>query len=377
MAREARAQPAGCGREWVGWMSTKFPLEIPAALGLTVFCPESAAAAASCRGESSALCQAAEEMGYCRDLCSYVRMGMALAAGQTEAGLPRPDFLLCCNNICSGMLQWYRALARTLDIPLFLLDFPYQEDREPSPSLVAYLRAQITEVVRGLEELTGRRWGPLRFQDVCRQANRSAQVWQRVMDAALASPSPLGNMELFDYMPLMVTGRCSKETEQRLEALAGKLQSRTVRPGGVPKRRIFWEGTPCWPVLDRMVDLLDRKNVQIVADTLTPSLGFRYEDLDGLIRAYCGTINGVSLERGLEMRTELCRRYRVEGVLVHYNRSCRPWCGALQETERRLGRELEVPVVSFHGDQGDPEVFSAAQFELRLDTLCELMEQKS
>ena len=122
---------------------------------------------------------------------------------------------------------------------------------------------------------------------------------------------------------------------------------------------------------------LRQANIQITADTITPSLGFVYQDLDGLLRAYCGTINGVSLERGLEMRTELCRRYRVEGVLVHYNRSCRPWCGALQETERRLGRELEVPVVSFHGDQGDPEVFSAAQFELRLDTLCELMEQKS
>lgn len=357
-------------------MSTKFPLEIPAALGLTVFCPESAGAAASCRGESAALCRRAEEMGYCADLCSYVRMGMALASGQGDNGPPRPDFLLCCNNICSGMLQWYRALARTLDIPLLLLDFPYQEDAEPSPDLVAYIRGQIAQVVRDLEALTGRRWDPQRFEEVCRQANRSAEAWQRVMDAALAAPSPLGNMELFDYMPLMVTGRCTRETEQRLDALAAELRARTAPAKGSPKRRVFWEGTPCWPVLDRVVDLLDRKNIQIVADTLTPSLGFRYQDPDGMIRAYCGTINGVSLERGLAMREELCRRYRAEGVLIHYNRSCRPWCGSLQEIQRRLGRELNIPVVSFHGDQGDPEAFSAAQFRLRLDTLCELMEQK-
>ena len=60
-------------------------------------------------------------------------------------------------------------------------------------------------------------------------------------------------------------------------------------------------------------------------------------------------------------------------MLVHYNRSCRQWCGALQEVERRLREELEVPVVSFDGDQGDPGAFSLAQFETRLDTLAELM----
>ena len=76
------------------------------------------------------------------------------------------------------------------------------------------------------------------------------------------------------------------------------------------------------------------------------------------------------------MRVELCRHLQVDGVLVHYNRSCRPWCGALQELERCLGRALDVPVVSFQGDQGDPTLFSQAQFETRLDSLVELMEQK-
>ena len=93
-----------------------------------------------------------------------------------------------------------------------------------------------------------------------------------------------------------------------------------------------------------------------------------------MIRAYCGTINGASLEAGVAQRAALCRRYGAEGVLVHYNRSCRPWCGTLPEVERRLRQELEIPVVSFGGDQADPRVFSAAQFETRLDGLMEIME---
>ena len=57
-------------RPWVGWMSTKFPLEIPAALDLSVYCPESAAAAEAGAGGSAALCRTAEGLGYCADLCS-------------------------------------------------------------------------------------------------------------------------------------------------------------------------------------------------------------------------------------------------------------------------------------------------------------------
>ena len=360
-------------RPWVGWMSTKFPLEIPAALGLTVYCPESAAAAAGRSGASGELCRAAEGMGYCGDLCSYVRMGMALAADGGGDRLPRPDFLLCCDNICSGMVQWYQAMARTLDVPLFLINIPYQEGERTLRSSVSYLRAQMEAVAAELEALTDLRWDPEHFAQVCRQANRNVQLWQEILDTALARPAPLGSLEVLDYMPWMVTGRCSRETERQLRDLLAKLREQPSSQENAPRFRIFWEGTPCWPELDQILPMLEQRHIQVVADTISPSLCFRYSDLDGLARAYCGTINGVSLEDGVRMRVELCRRYSVDGVLIHYNRSCRPWCGSLQEVERRLRRELNVPVAAFDGDQGDPSAFSLAQFETRLDTLFDLM----
>ena len=353
-------------RRMVAWMSTKFPLEIPAAFDMEVYCPESAGAAAAGRGESGRLCRRAEELGYCADLCSYVRMGMALAQG---GELPRPDVLLCCDNICSGMVQWYEAMARTLRVPLLLLNFPYRQE-ESAPGRAAYLLGQLEALIRRLEELTGRRWDPERFQEACRREERASLAWQRVLDLAAARPSPLRSMEIFDYMPLMVTGRCRPETEGRLLRLAEELSAR--KPEG-EEYRIYWEGTPCWPVLGRVVAMLEQRRIRVVADPISHSLGFRCRDLESLARAYCQTINGLPLEEGVAMRLELCRRCGVDGVLVHYNRSCRPWCGHLQEVERRLREELGVPVVSFDGDQGDPGAFSPAQFETRLDTLAELM----
>ena len=359
-------------RDWVVWMSTKFPLEIPATLGLTVYCPESGAAAAAGRGQGEELCWAAEGLGYARDLCSYVRMGMAMAHSSRSGGLPRPDALLCCSNICSGMVQWYEAMARTLDIPLFLVDFPYAQ--EGGEEVTAYVGGQLRAAIRGLEELTGRRWEEDTFDQVCRQANRCADAWQQVLDTARRRPAPLGSMEVFDYMPQMVTGRCRRETEEQLLALARRLEQRAPLPLERARFRVYWEGTPCWPVLGEVLPMLEERGIQVVADTISQSLSFRYENLDGLIQAYCSTINGVSLETGLEQRLAVCRRYGVDGVLVHYNRSCRPWCGSLQEVERRLGQALGVPVAAFSGDQGEAAAFVPAQFATRLDALVEQME---
>ena len=355
----------------VAWMSTKFRLELPAALGLEVYCPESAAAAAAGRGESGALCRLAQDMGYAGDLCSYVRMGMVMAQRPQAGGLPRPDVLLCCDNICAGMVQWYRAMARTLQVPLVLVDMPYGQGERAAD----YVRGQLLEAVGVLEELTGTPWREETFALACRRGERSALAWQRVLNAAQALPSPLENMEVFAYMPDMVTRRCAPETEEKLLAVARALEERSA-PRGAPRYRIFWEGTPCWPVLGQVLPLLGERGIQVVADTISHSLAFRCRDLDGLARAYCATINGMSLEQGAAWRAELCRRFRVDGVLVHYNRSCRPWCGALQEVERRLREELGVPVVSFQGDQGDPALFSLAQFATRLDALTEQMQQR-
>ena len=361
-------------RNWVAWMSTKFPLEIPATFGLEVYCPESAAAAAASGGRGENLCRRAEEIGYAGDLCSYVRMGMAMAQDPEGCGLPKPDVLLCCNNICGGMVPWYQAMARTLDVPLILLDFPYGQ--EGGEAVIAYLKDQLWTAVRTLEELTGKPWQEERFAQVCKQANRCAQAWQRLLDTAQSVPAPLASMEVFDYMPDMVTARCAEKTQRRLQTLAQALEGRAPSRREPGRYRIFWEGTPCWPVLGTVLPMLRERGIQVVADTISQSLGFRYRDLDGLAEAYCGTINGVTLERGVELRVALCRRYQVDGVLVHYNRSCRPWCGDLQEVERRLGRELGVPVVGFSADQGEAGAFVQAQFATRLDALVEQMEQR-
>ena len=70
----------------------------------------------------------------------------------------------------------------------------------------------------------------------------------------------------------------------------------------------------------------------------------------------------------------ICRDNKVDGVLVHYNRSCKPWSGYMAEMQRRFTRDLGIPCAGFDGDQADPRNFNEAQYETRVQGLVEAMQ---
>ena len=72
--------------------------------------------------------------------------------------IPQPDFVLCCNNICNCMTKWYENIARMCNIPLIMVDIPYNNTVEVSDSAVKYVRAQFDNAIHELEKLTGKKF---------------------------------------------------------------------------------------------------------------------------------------------------------------------------------------------------------------------------
>ena len=165
--------------EPVGWSSSKFPAEIAEALGLAVCYPENQAAAISAKHGGQRMCEYAESMGYSNDICGYTRISLAYAAGAEceEKPMPQPDFLLCCNNICNCMTKWYENIARMRNIPLIMIDVPYNNTTEVSEETVAYLKGQFQDAIKQLEKISGRKWDEKRFEEVCQNSNRTAKAW--------------------------------------------------------------------------------------------------------------------------------------------------------------------------------------------------------
>ena len=366
--------------ELVGWSASKFPAEICETLGLHVVYPENQAAGIAARHGGQRLCEAAEAMGYDNDICGYCRISLAYAAGveAEERPMPQPDFVLCCNNICNCMTKWYENIARMKNIPLIMFDVPYNNTPEVSQDTVDYMKGQFYDAIQQLEAISGKKWDEQRFAEVCRNANRSAKAWLKACSYCSVKPSPLAGFDLFNHMADIVTARCRVETAEGFEQLAEEYEA-SVKEGRSTwhydeNYRIMFEGIPCWPELKKLFTPLKSKGINTTAVVYAPAFGFVYDDLDGLMRAYCKAPNSVCLETGVEWRETLCRENQVDGALVHYNRSCKPWSGYMPEMERRFRRDLQIPVVSFDGDQADPRNYSDEQYQTRVEGLFEEME---
>ncbi|MCI6640853.1 MAG: 2-hydroxyacyl-CoA dehydratase [Pygmaiobacter massiliensis] len=292
--------------------------------------------------------------------------------------IPMPDFVLCCNNICNCMTKWYENIARMHNIPLVMIDIPYNNSVHVDDSYVAYIRGQFDNAIKQLEQISGKKFDQKKFEHACANANRTAQAWLKVCDYLQYKPAPYSGFDLFNHMADVVTARGKVAAAEAFEQLAVDLEA-AVKAGESTtpfpeKYRVMFEGIPCWPKLPALFKPLKANGVNVTAVVYAPAFGFVYDDYDGMVRAYCKAPNSVCIEQGVDWREGICRDNKVDGVLVHYNRSCKPWSGYMAEMQRRFTADLGIPCAGFDGDQADPRNFNQAQYETRVQGLVEAME---
>lgn len=304
---------------------------------------------------------------------------LAAIKGYRQMQMPMPDFVLCCNNICNCMTKWYENIARMHNIPLIMIDVPYNNTVEVDDSYTAYIRGQFDDAIKQLEKISGKKFDEKKFDEACHHANRTAQAWLKVCDYLQYKPAPMSGFDLFNHMADVVTARGRKEAADAFELLATELEE-NVKTGQstLPfpeKYRVMFEGIPCWPKLPALFKPLKTNGVNVTAVVYAPAFGFVYNSYDEMVRAYCKAPNSVCIEQGVSWREGICRENKVDGVLVHYNRSCKPWSGYMAEMQRRFTQDLGIPCIGFDGDQADPRNFNAAQYETRVQGLVEAMEE--
>lgn len=364
----------------VAWVSSNFPVEIPETLGLATAYPENQAAGIAARGAGERMCEVAEADGYSNDICAYARISMAYAKLKEcpEQDVAMPDVLLCCNNICNCMIKWYENLAIELNIPIILLDIPFNPDYEVSQAEIDYVSAQFWDAVHTLENLFDLKWSDERFKEVTGFSCRSSRAWLDATAQAKYTPSPFNGFDLLNHMAVMVTARgkeaAGEAMEQLLKEYKENHENGTSTYRGEEKYRVMFEGIACWPYLRATSHGLRDRGINMVTTIYADAFGFDYHSFDEMIAAYCSVPNAINLEKSRDKRIKLCKDNNVEGLLVHTNRSCKLWSGFMSEMSRQIGEACGIPVTSFDGDQADPRNFSEAQYDTRVQGLMEIME---
>ncbi|MBV4415687.1 2-hydroxyacyl-CoA dehydratase subunit D [Clostridium tyrobutyricum] len=377
-----QASKAKKNGELVGWATSIFPQEIPEAFGINVVYPENHAAAVSAKHGSLDLCETAESKGYSNDICSYARVNLGyMYEKQCESlNIPEPDFILCCTNLCNTVEKWYENLAKHYNIPLIMIDTPYNVDYEVTREKIDYIKGQFEEAIKQLEKITGKKFDENKFKKIMDISSKAGSLWKEAMSLAKNVPSPMGGFDLFNYMAIIVCARGKQETVDTFTQLVKELKENAANGEttfrGEEKYRIMYDGIPCWNYLSYKLKLFTKYGINMVGSAYLDTWAIQYEsgDLDGMAKAYSALLNNINIDRLIDSRTDVIKKFKCNGAVYHMNRSCKIMDFLQYELARKVEENTGVPYTRFDGDQSDPRNFTKAQFETRIQGLAEIME---
>jgi benzoyl-CoA reductase/2-hydroxyglutaryl-CoA dehydratase subunit BcrC/BadD/HgdB len=365
----------------VAWVTSGFPVEILRPLGFHAVYPENHAAMCGVQRLVPGLSDAAEALGYSRDLCSYARTDLGSAVtGRTPVGrLPRPDLLACCTNICQTVLYWYRALAAHFGVPLVLVDTPYVYG-QAKPHHIQYVRSQLEELVRVAEGISGRRAEPEALAEVARKAKEGSDLWAECLATGLSRPAPWTGIDGFFHMAPIVALRGTEACNAYYRMLRDELRQRVSRGiGGIRRERyrLLWDNLPIWFAVREVSTLLAAQGFNFVCTSYTNAwaeAGSRIDPADLIGSAavcYTHVILNQDLPNRLGILRRLARDYQVDGAVLHSDRSCKPYSIGQVDLKERLAEELGIRVLLLEADHSDPRAWASEQGESRLAAFME------
>jgi benzoyl-CoA reductase/2-hydroxyglutaryl-CoA dehydratase subunit BcrC/BadD/HgdB len=360
------------------WVTSGAPVEILYAMDIYPVYPENHGALIGAAKMGPGFSEYAEKRGFSRDLCSYARcdVGCVFAGTSPIGGLPKPDFLFCCNNICNTVVKWYQILARIFKVPLFILDIPFVR-KELKESYLNYVTDQIYEFIDFVEKTTGRELSDSKLKETFKKSIEGVNAYKEVLHMAKHKPSPLTCFDAFINMAPIVCLRGTEYPISFYREMKEELEERVKRGEGAIENeevRLLWDNIPVWYRLKWFAEFFAARNACLVADTYTNAwTGFlglnETEAFRSLAEAYAFIYLNTGLDFMVEAINRLINTYDVDGMVIHSNRSCKPYSFGQYEFQKMI----DVPSVVIEADMVDSRAFSEAQVVTRLEAFLEML----
>ncbi len=370
------------------------PVEILRTFDLIPVYPEVNALQLAVRKTSLPLIQKAEELGYATDNCAYVKADIGLWAGGGVAPfgiVPKPDVLVCNYVGCNVYLNWFEHLAEIVGSPAMNVDIPFlrSADGGPSEGDVAYVVAQLEQLIALLEKITGMPFDQDKFVKIVERSSRVGELWSAIKDLAKRRPAPYdGYFDSVTFMAPLYTLRGTPECVDFFERVYEEMSAKADRgEGPLPqeKFRVVIEGPPPWPFLRVFRDMFSRWGAVAVASTYSTvgglwEFGFRHDPAHPLESVARHMIEANLCNRSMLQRYEQIERYAREwsadALVIHSVKSCRLFSAGQGDMREHFVHDLELPTLLIESDLEDPRYFSQAQLRNRIDAFFEALEQR-
>lgn len=372
----------GIGKK-VAWITSGGPVEPLIVMDVIPIYPENHGAMIGASKMGADLCEKAEIMGFSGDLCSYARADISCApinAGPI-GGLPKPDMLICCNNICGTVLKWYEIQARYFKAPLFILDTPFCHT-EFTKEAQQYVLKQLYEYIAFLEKYCGKPFDYDKMKEVGRLSVQGQRLWRAVLDTAAHKPAPLSAFDAFFHLAMIVTLRGTQiavdyytellsEMKERINAGIGAIQNE--------RYRLLWDNLPIWYRTKWLSEKFASYDACLVADTYTSAWCgvLKYIDENDFLTSIAEAYSRIYLNIGIDQMADeilsMVDRYDVNGIVMHSNRSCKPYSLGQYDIQKIIRKKRGIPSLIIEADMVDERSFTESQIETRIDAFMEVI----
>jgi len=369
----------------MAWVTSGAPVEILIGMGIATVYPENYGALLGAQRAAVPLAQIAEERGFSADLCSYARSHVGSVLEPKHApqhGLPRPDLLIASNNICGTVLKWYQAVAQQLDVPLFLLDAPYQHEPGLPDHSVQYVADQMEELIAWVRHYTGHKLDRHKLERTLKHSTEAVTLWRETRELCRARPSPLNAPDLFLAMAPIVVLRGTPHAVHYYRKLKTEVEGRVARGEGAvrdERYRLLWDNIAIWYRLFRLFNRFAEAGACFVVDTYTNAWSMAVDSEDpmrGLARAYLSVTINQSLQVRAAAMAEMVDRFAVDGLVLHSNRSCKPYSLGQYDLLQQVSERTGVPGLVLEADMCDVRLYAEEPIENRIQAFLDLLEAR-
>ena len=388
------------------WSGSAWALDaVPAGLGDDVYSLTGepyAAAVAHDRKFAKECMDAAESVGFARDLCSYMRIywgGMHLDKYLYGGKFPKPDFIFQ-TQICCSHSKWYQHVAKVEQVPQFYVDVGVGPYKDMNKDRLDYVTNQLLDGIEFLEKSTGRKFDDEKFLKAVKNEMRSTSRWADICALNKVKPAPLDEKTMYSLYVLATLSKSSQWCADFYDELYDEVKDRVARGiAAVPneKCRMMSDTQPPWSFL-KIFRYLETYGAVSIGSLYTFALEGIWEDKPD------GSWGGRSLpwEKGIEMNTRdqilrlyadwnlskpqwqhffdprlktemmlrIVKEWQVDGVMLHLNRGCEGLSMGIMENRGGIAK-AGVPIMTFEGNMGDEREFDEVRTQGRVDAFME------
>ncbi|HDS30966.1 MAG TPA: hypothetical protein ENN67_07990, partial [Firmicutes bacterium] len=268
-----------------------------------------------------------------------------------------------------------------------IVDVPFVREDELTEFDILYTRAQIEELVPVCEELTGKKFDIDRLKEILNLSKEAIGLWNKLLSMGKKRPSPFDcYFDASHYMAPMTVFRGTRECVDFYSQAVDEMEKRAEQrfsPAGRERFRLFFEGAPPWPNISEFREMfMEWGGVGVAATYPRVVSAIKPEELDTddpfellTLLASSSYLNW-NLSKRKRYIENTAKEYKVDGIVFHSVRSCRPFSIGQVDIRNYIAREVGIPTLFVDSDVADPRYFSSAQIKNRIETFLEVLDRR-